>query len=214
MKLLDGQDAASAADAASDHSSAGEASDSSLGVPMSKNEMSEKEWRKFWAKMEAKGKSGSQLKGIPDKTRWVSFVNEADVEENGMIASGSKHGHQIAIVNEKGVLYAISNTLPPTGQPATFGILDGDGSIKEPISGTKFSLRTGKLVGDWCPSLIGGLQSMLVAPRDVQTFDVRRNGNAVEVLINVNLKKQSEQTYHWREVLKSQRQIDGPYPYR
>lgn len=48
-------------------------------------------------------------------------MSSADVRP-GEINSGFQYGQEIAIAREKGgALYAMSNKLPPTGQPATFG---------------------------------------------------------------------------------------------
>jgi len=177
-------------------------------LPM-KKPLGKKELKKFWTKLENKGKAGSNLKKIPDKAQWINMVNAVDVAKPGQISSGFQYGQEIAIINEKGKLYAIANKLPPTGQPATFGKLNGDGTITEPISGTKYSLSTGKVV-EWCPSLIGGLQKLLVAPTNVPTFSVRKLGNAVQAQINVNLKRQYEQKY-WRGILDAQGKVDGAY---
>jgi len=146
---------------------------------------------------------------VPNKNVWVDLLKGKDVPP-GSVNTGFRYGQEIAIVNEKGTLYAISNKLPPTAQPATFGTLEGDGTIKEPISGTKFSLRTGKVVGPWCPSLVGKIAKLLIPPTDVPTFQVRKNGDSIQVKINVNAKAQFEQNY-WRGVLDAQGKVDGGY---
>jgi len=146
---------------------------------------------------------------VPNKVVWVDLLKGKDVPP-GSVNTGFRYGQEIAIVNEKGTLYAISNKLPPTAQPATFGTLEGDGTIKEPISGTKFSLRTGKVVGPWCPSLVGKIAKLLIPPTDVPTFQVRKNGDSIQVKINVNAKAQFEQNY-WRGVLDAQGKVDGGY---
>merc|ERR1719221_733927 len=151
----------------------------------------------------------SDAKTIPTKNVFVTFADAKDVPP-GTITSGFRFGQEIAIVNEKGTLYAISNKLPPTSQPATFGELSGDGTLKEPISGTKFSLKTGKVVGPWCPSLIGQGLKLLVGETRLQTYRVRKSGNSIQVEINVNAKLQFEQSY-WRGVLDAQGKVDGGY---
>jgi len=146
---------------------------------------------------------------IPDKKVWVTFAPSSDCQP-GQITSGFKFGQEIAIANDKGSLYAIANKLPPTGQPATFGELEGKGLLKEPITGTVFNMKNGKAVGEWCPSLVGRLFRILVSATDVAVYPVRKSGKNIEVQINVNAKAQFEANY-WRGVLDSQGKVDGGY---
>jgi len=152
-----------------------------------------------------------EMKGVapPTTKRWVSFVSAKDCPP-GTVASGFKFGQEIAVANDKGNLYALANKLPPTGQPATFGEIQGRGILKEPVSGTQFNMRTGKPVGVWCPTLVGKLFRLLIGPQDVATFPVRKIGNNIEVEINVNAKAQFEASY-WRGILDSQGKVDGGY---
>jgi nitrite reductase/ring-hydroxylating ferredoxin subunit len=146
---------------------------------------------------------------IPTKKSWISFVSAKECPP-GQIASGFRYGQEIAVANDKGQLYAISNKLPPTGQPATFATLEGKGLMKEPVTGTLFNMKTGKPVGEWCPSLVGKLFRLLVGPQEVPVYPVRKSGNNIEVQINVNAKAQFEANY-WRGVLDSQGKVDGGY---
>ena len=151
-------------------------------------------------------------KKIPNKDVWVTFASDKELRK-GEIISGFQYGQEIAIVSSpKGGLFALSNKLPPTGQPATLAKIDdaGDGII-DPISGTVFSLKTGKVKGDWCPNLLGRLLfGRLIAPTDINVFKVRKQLGNIQVLINVNAKSQFEQNY-WRGVLDSQGKVDGGY---
>ena len=153
------------------------------------------------------------VKDIPVKNVWTAFVAAKDLPA-GEIAAGFRKGQEIAICNAGGKLYAISNKLPPTGQPATLASLEklkGENVIVEPLSGTCYSLKTGKAVGPWCPSLVGRLiLGRLVAPTDVPVYPVRKSGNSIEVLIDVNLKAKFEAQY-WRGVLDAQGKVDGGY---
>jgi len=151
----------------------------------------------------------SKSKRIANKNVWVTFAAAKDVPP-GTVESGFRYGQEIAIVNEKGQLYAVSNKVPPTGQPATFGTLSGDGTLREPVSGTKFSLKTGKVVGPWCPSLIGQGLKLLIGENSLPVYDVRKLGDSIQVKINVNAKQQFEQNY-WRGVLDAQGKVDGGY---
>merc|ERR1719426_14317 len=127
----------------------------------------------------------------PDKNVWVSFAKASDCKP-GEIISGFQYGQEIALACAgSGALYALSNKLP--------------------LTGTAFSLKTGKVSGDWCPNALGKLIfGRLIPPQDVPTFKVRKQGNVVQVLINVNAKAQFEFSY-WRGVLDSQGKVDGGY---
>merc|ERR1712186_86895 len=97
--------------------------------------------------------AGDRSAPIPDKMDWVTYASTSDLEPGKMV-TGIKVGQEIAFTKVNGKLYGISNRLPPTGQPAALGKIEGD-TVKEPLSGTVFSLVTGKVVGKWCPSLLG-----------------------------------------------------------
>ena len=150
---------------------------------------------------------------IPTKNVWVSFAEARDCKP-GTVVSGFKYGQEIAIVTTRsGKLYALTNKLPPTSQPATFGrLLEGD-LIEDPISQTKFSLKSGKIEGTWCPApaLIGpAIFSKIFPKQGITTYQVRKQGNAVQVLVDVNAKAKFESSY-WRGVLDSQGKVDGGY---
>jgi nitrite reductase/ring-hydroxylating ferredoxin subunit len=154
----------------------------------------------------------SQKQRPGDKFVWVTFAQVSDLRP-GEIISGFNYGQELAIINTKqGGLFAMSNKLPPTSQPATLCTITDDGqSLIEPIGGTSFSLKTGKVVGDWCPSFLGKLIfGRLMGPSDVPVFKVRKQGGTVQALININLKAQFEFNY-WRGVLDSQGKVDGGY---
>jgi len=142
--------------------------------------------------------------------KWIAFANGNDVK-NGEIISGFQYGQEIAIIKTKGgQLFAMSNKLPPFGQPTTFANIEGNGII-EPVSGTKFKLSNGQVDGPWCPSPLGKLIfSRLTSPSPVQVFPVRQLGNSIQVNINVNARLQFEANY-WRGVLDAQGKVDGGY---
>lgn len=149
-------------------------------------------------------------KKISDKNVWVSFCSTKDLRP-GEAISGFRYGQEIAIACTKGgAIYAMSNKLPPTGQPATLGNVFDD-VIVEPLTNTAFSLKTGKVSGPWCPSPLGKLIfGRLIAPQDVPVYKVRKQGGSVQVLINVNARAQFESNY-WRGILDSQGKVDGGY---
>ena len=148
---------------------------------------------------------------VPDKKVWVSWIPASEAKA-GTINSGFRYGQEIAIVcDPKGGLYALSNKMPPTGQPTTFAKFGEKGTVVEPVTLTEFSLKTGKQVGTWCPSPIGRLLiGRLTTPSDIPTFPVRKQGGSVQVQINVNAKAQFE-TKYWRGILDAQGKVDGGY---
>jgi len=141
---------------------------------------------------------------------WVPWLEAGDCKP-GTINSGFRYGQEIAIVCDTGgALYALSNKMPPTGQPVTFSTFGEKGTVVEPISQTAYQLKTGKPTGQWCPSPVGRLYSLLFSPSDIPVFPVRKRGNAIEVQVNVNAKLQFESKY-WRGILDSQGKVDGGY---
>lgn len=147
---------------------------------------------------------------VPVKKSWVTFAETRDCKP-GTVTSGFKYGQEVAIATTKnGQLFALSNKLPPTGQPATLGTIV-DNTLVDPVSGTAFSLKTGKVEGTWCPAPIARLIfSRLVPPTDVLVFPVKKAGSTVQVLIDVNAKARFEANY-WRGVLDAQGKVDGGY---
>ena len=122
-----------------------------------------------------------QKKNIANKDVWVTFAEAKDIKR-GEIISGFQYGQEIALACTKnGAIYALSNKLPPTSQPSTLGNIFGD-DIVEPLCGTAFSLKTGKVNGDWCPSFLGKLIfGRLVPPTNVPVFKTRTQGGKVQV---------------------------------
>merc|ERR1719316_48492 len=58
---------------------------------------------------------------ISNKMVWVTFADASQCKPNSVI-SGFQSGQELAIAtNAKGQSFALSNKLPPTGQPATLG---------------------------------------------------------------------------------------------
>merc|ERR1719364_497107 len=127
--------------------------------------------------------SGQKLV-VPSKQVWVNWLDAADVKP-GTINSGFRYGQEIAIVcDPSGGLYALSNKMPPTGQPTTFAKFGEKGTILEPITLTAYNTKTGKQTGTRCRSPIGRLlYSRLSAPSDIPSFPVRKQGGAIQVQI-------------------------------
>lgn len=156
------------------------------------------------AKLKGGGKSQ-----VSTKLAWVTLI-EASKVPPGTIEAGFVSGQEIAVANDQGKLYALSNKMPPTGQPANFGTMLGKGILEEPITKTAFSMATGKVVGPWCPKGPGFIIGKLVKEQPLVVFPVRKQGNSIQVQINVNAKAQFEENY-WRGVLDAQGKTDGAY---
>jgi len=140
-----------------------------------------------------------------------AFVDYGLAPEPGEITSGLAFGQDVAIINEDGKLYAIQNRLPPASASAIGGVLEGDGTIKDALSGTKWDLATGDVVGKWCPNVpVGAVLSLLTTPTQLRIFEAKKQGQNVQVKVNVNAKIQYEQKY-WRGVLDAQGKTDGGY---
>merc|ERR1719145_262906 len=115
----------------------------------------------------------SMMAKIPNKMKWVPFINAADAQK-GTINSGFQYGLEIAVVCDAGgKLYATSNKMPPFGQPTTFALQE-KGVIVDPVTGTKFSLSTGKPVGTWCPKPpgISKIFQLLTSPATMPVYPV------------------------------------------
>lgn len=129
----------------------------------------------------------------------------------GKATSGEAGGLDICIaVDKSGGVYALGNKCPPVNQPLAFGKVNADGTIQDPILGTKFSLKTGEVVGKWCPSGIGKLIGGAFTPSGVPTYPVKKSGKNLEVSVDVNAKFNFEANY-WSGVLDAQGKDNGKY---
>lgn len=132
------------------------------------------------------------------------------IPKPGGATSGVAGGLAICIaVDQKGSVYALGDKCPPVNQPLSFGKVNTDGTIQDPVLGTKFSLKTGEVV-QWCPSGIGKLIGGAFTPEGVPTYPVRKSGKNLEVAVDVNYKFNYEANY-WTGVLDAQGKADGKY---
>jgi len=145
---------------------------------------------------------------ISNKDVWVTFAKKSDCKP-GEIVTGFQYGLEVAICNVKGKLFAVNNKMPPFGQPASLGNVEGN-TIEDPFTATKFNMTSGKVAGEWCPNFLGNIFRVITSPQDLKVFKVRQQGDKVQCLVNVNAKAQFEQGY-WRGVLDSQGKVDGGY---
>lgn len=145
------------------------------------------------------------------KLQYVPCIDIADLPDPGSATSGVAGGLAICIaVDPSGAVYALGDKCPPVNQPLSFGKVGKDGTIQDPVLGTKFSLKTGDVVGAWCPSGIGKLIGGAFSPIGVPTYPVRKSKNYIEVQVDVNAKANFEANY-WSGILDAQGKADGKY---
>jgi nitrite reductase/ring-hydroxylating ferredoxin subunit len=145
------------------------------------------------------------------KIQYVPCIPVEDLPAPGGATSGVAGGLAICIaVDPKGSVYALGDKCPPINQPLSFGKVSDDGTIQDPVLGTKFSLKTGDVVGKWCPSGIGRLIGGAFTPIGVPTYPVKKSGKFIEVQVDVNYKANFEANY-WTGILDAQGKSDGTY---
>jgi len=148
---------------------------------------------------------------IKPKLQYVDCIDVKDLPAPGKATSGVAGGLAICIaVDPSGSIYALGDKCPPVNQPLSFGSVGKDGTISDPVLGTKFSLKTGDVVGKWCPSGIGALLGGLFEPSGVPVYPVKKTGNAIQVQVDVNAKFAFEAGY-WSGILDAQGKANGKY---
>eukprot|EP00543_Licmophora_paradoxa_P001569 CAMPEP_0202443704 /NCGR_PEP_ID=MMETSP1360-20130828/2889_1 /ASSEMBLY_ACC=CAM_ASM_000848 /TAXON_ID=515479 /ORGANISM="Licmophora paradoxa, Strain CCMP2313" /LENGTH=181 /DNA_ID=CAMNT_0049059451 /DNA_START=40 /DNA_END=585 /DNA_ORIENTATION=- len=155
--------------------------------------------------------SSTQLNALfKSKLTYVPCISLKDLPKPGSATSGVAGGLAICVaVDPKGSVYALGDKCPPVNQPLSFGKVNSDGTIQDPVLGTKFSLKTGEVI-QWCPDGIGKLLGGLFDPIGVPTYPVRQKGGNVEVQVDVNAKANFEANY-WSGVLDAQGKANGKY---
>ena len=142
---------------------------------------------------------------FPVKNVWTTVCSAKDLQPSSLKAAFGA-GQDILVATDKGgKLFATANVCPHIGTPLDQGTVC-------PLHRSAFDLRSGKLVGPWCPAppLIGPLTGKLKSPRELKTFQVRKQGDKVQVLLDVNAKKRFDSNY-WRGILDAQGKVDGGY---
>lgn len=143
--------------------------------------------------------------------KYVPCIPLSELPKPGSATSGVAGGLAICIaVDKKGAVYALGDKCPPVNQPLSFGKVNNDGTIQDPVLGTKFSLKTGQVEGAWCPSGLGKLIGGAFSPEGVPTFPVKKSGKNLEVSVDVNAKLNFEANF-WSGVLDAQGKADGKY---
>ena len=85
-----------------------------------------------------------------------------------------------------------------------------NGAIKDPLTGTSFSLKTGEVVGKWCPNFPFSLLFAAIEPVGLPVFKAKAGSGSVSVEVNTNARAQFEQGY-WKGILDAQGKADGGY---
>lgn len=147
---------------------------------------------------------------MPSKLEYCPCIPLSDLPKPGKATSGVAGGLAICIaVDSKGTVYALGDKCPPINQPLSFGKVNADGTIEDPLLGTKFSLKTGDVVS-WCPSGIGKILGGAFSPVGVPVYPVRQRGGNIEVQVDVNAKFNFEANY-WSGILDAQGKDSGTY---
>lgn len=155
-------------------------------------------------------KSSTSMNLFKSKIQFVPALPIEDLPKPGSATSTVCGGLAICIaVDEKGSVYALGDKCPPVNQPLSFGKVKA-GTIEDPVLGTKFDLKTGEVVGAWCPSGIGKLLGGLFEPVGVPVYPVKTSGKEVAVQVDVNYKANFEASY-WKGILDAQGKSDGSY---
>lgn len=153
----------------------------------------------------------SMVFGRTKETRkqFVPAVTQ-DQLKPGSAVSAICSGLDICIAADTdGSVYALGNKSPVLGTPMALGPVKA-GKIKDPLTGTSFSLKTGEVVGDWCPNFPFSILFSLIEPAGLPVFKAKTSGNAVSVEVDINAKTNFESGY-WKGILDAQGKADGGY---
>jgi nitrite reductase/ring-hydroxylating ferredoxin subunit len=151
----------------------------------------------------------SMAKKYAPKLQYVPCVAADAIPKPGKAVSTVAGGLAICVaVDEKGTVYALGDKAPPVGQPLSFGKVK-NGTISDPVLGTKFDLKTGEVVA-WCDSPIGKILGGLFEPQGVPVYAVKSGKSGIEVQVDVNYKFNFESEY-WSGILDAQGKSNGKY---
>uniref|UniRef100_A0A7S3JT72 Rieske domain-containing protein n=1 Tax=Aureoumbra lagunensis TaxID=44058 RepID=A0A7S3JT72_9STRA len=143
------------------------------------------------------------------KKAFVPAVSTAELGP-GKAVSAICSGLDICIaVDTDGSVYALGNKSPVLGTPMALGAVKA-GTIKDPLTGTSFSLKTGEVVGKWCPNFPFSFLFQLIEPAGLPVFKCKSGGGAVSVEVDTSAKTNFESGY-WKGILDAQGKADGGY---
>merc|ERR1719454_1122083 len=148
---------------------------------------------------------------FPVKNVWTTVCKASDLKPSSLKPVFGAGQDILIATSSNGKVFAAANVCPHIGTPLDQGTVENN-AIVCPLHRSAFDLKTGKLVGPWCPAppLVGPLTGKLKSPRELLTFQARKQGDKVQVLLDVNAKKRFDANY-WRGILDSQGKVDGGY---
>ena len=153
------------------------------------------------------GKSKPRPRSPPPPCRGRSPPRHSFV---GSAVSAICAGLDICVaVDTDGSVYALGNKSPVLGTPMAAGSVR-DGLIRDPLTGSSFDVKTGELVGAWCPNFPFNILFSIIEPTPLPVFKVKTGGGAVSVEVDVNAKTNFESGY-WKGILDAQGKTDGGY---
>ena len=156
----------------------------------------------------------TELNMVFGKTRasqksYVPAVDQSSLQP-GSAVSAICAGLDICVaVDTDGSVYALGNKSPVLGTPMAAGSVR-DGLIRDPLTGSSFDVKTGELVGAWCPNFPFNILFSIIEPTSLPVFKVKTGGGAVSVEVDVNAKTNFESGY-WKGILDAQGKTDGGY---
>ncbi|KAJ1450230.1 hypothetical protein M885DRAFT_532928 [Pelagophyceae sp. CCMP2097] len=110
----------------------------------------------------------------------------------GSAVSAICSGLDICIaVDSDGSVYALGNKSPILGTPLAGGTVKA-GTIKDSLTGTTFSLRTGEIVGPFAPNFPFSILFALLTPSGLPVFKCQAANGQVSVEVDVNAKTNFE----------------------
>lgn len=118
-----------------------------------------------------------------NKLVFVPCIALKNLPSPGTAVSTTVAGCSICIVvDPQGFVHALGNKCPPMQQPVLAASVNiTNATIQDPVFGTKFSLTTGQVVGDWCPRFPPLLSAMVSEPTPIPTFSLRQRNGRIEV---------------------------------
>merc|ERR1719163_923073 len=78
---------------------------------------------------------------------------------------------------------AVSGICAVLDTPMAAGRVAG-GEIKDPLTGTSFSVKSGQVVGPWCPNFPFNFLFSVIEPQGLPVFKCKTGGGAVQVEVD------------------------------
>jgi len=146
------------------------------------------------------------------KKEWVSVLKTNQIGKGELVPVETDGLSLLIAADTDGSIYCIANVCPHLGTPLDQGTV-ANGVIVCPLHKTAFSLKTGDVVGEWCPfpPILGPMVLGKLEPaKNVAIFPVRSSGSSIQVQVNKNLKSEFESNY-WAGLLDAKGKATGEY---